>query len=538
AMRFVQGDAIAGFIITFINAVGGVSIGIGRGLSFSDAVDTFGLLTIGDGLVSILPSLLVSVCAGIIVTRVRSTDAITQQQTIISELSAQPQAIVIASIVLLALGLVPGLPLIPFVTVGLLLLLSAGWLMARARRGFETVEATIISDGAARSALRGLPVSTSAAGLAGGADYAALEAPQVLSLALGRNAFEKIIGRPEQEMLFRRAEAVWRKRLYREQGLPLPDIALNRDDSLAPDAFEISVRDEAVRRGTISSDSLFAGLSPRSLELLGIRAESAARHPLSLASGSWLRREVSGRDALKRLEVPVYSAGEYLVLESVRAFSDMIESVFGLDELKRMVGRLAERHPGLCAEVFDAGVINYAEFTDIIRRLVRERVNVRDLKVIIEGIAEYRSLNPDVEDRQRWLEGLHGFLRRVLSRKIISAALSPGGQLRMFVLSRELEEEFQSASAMWDGARSRPPIEPMIERQLRQNAETMFAPVLSKGMTPVVLVCSAAIRPAVNEFFAYQLDGRDWFRTVAFEELDGTVPVESVGVLGAERAHA
>ena len=77
----------------------------------------------------------------------------------------------------------------------------------------------------------------------------------------------------------------------------------------------------------------------------------------------------------------------------------------------------------------------------------------------------------------------------------------------------------------------------MIERQLRQNAETMFAPVLARGVSPVVLVCPAAIRLAVNEFFAYQLDGRDWFRTVAFEELDGTTPVESVGVLGAERAH-
>ena len=199
AMRFVQGDAIAGFIITFINAVGGVSIGIGRGLSFTDAVDTFGLLTIGDGLVSILPSLLVSVCAGIVVTRVRSTDAVTQQQTIVSELTAQPQAIVIASLVLLALGMVPGLPIVPFATVGLLLLVAAGWLMSTGRRGFETVEATIISDSSSLSSLSGLPGASGVKTIAAAADYAALDAPRLLSIAVGASVFEKVLGRREQE---------------------------------------------------------------------------------------------------------------------------------------------------------------------------------------------------------------------------------------------------------------------------------------------------------------------------------------------------
>ena len=177
--------------------------------------------------------------------------------------------------------------------------------------------------------------------------------------------------------------------------------------------------------------------------MMGIPIESVERHPISLSNGCWVRRDSPGRDALGKLDVEVYEPAEYLVLQAVRAFSDMIESVFGLDELKRMVERLAERHPGLCGEVFGAGVISYGEFADIIRRLVRERVNVRDLKVIIEGIAEFRSLNPDDEERQQWLENLHGFLRRVLSRKIIASALAPGGQLRMFVLSREVEDEFQ-----------------------------------------------------------------------------------------------
>ncbi len=538
AMRFVQGDAIAGFIITFINAVGGVSIGISRGLSFGDAVDTFGLLTIGDGLVSILPSLLVSVCAGIVVTRVRSTDVVTQQQTIVSELAAQPQAIVIASLVLLALGIVPGLPLIPFVTVGLLLLLAAGWLMSAGRRGYQTIDATIISEGSAQSAYGALPAAAASLGLPAGADLAALEAPQALTLAVGASVFDRIFGSSEQQQGFRKAEAAWRKRLYREKGLPLPEIHLSRSDNLPGDGFVVSVRDEEVRSGKISSESYFVAMPSKSLEMLGIRAQRSSRHPLTLVGGSWLERGAAGRDALRRLDVEIFSPAEYLVLEAVRAFSDMIETVFGLDELKRMVERLAERHPGLCAEVFSAGVISYSEFADIIRRLVRERVNVRDLKVIIEGVAEFRSHNLDAEDRQQWLDGLHGFLRRVLSRKIVSSALAPGGHLRMFVLSREVEDEFQSAASMWDGARTRPPIEPTVERQLRQNAETMFAPVLARGMSPVVLVCSADIRPAVNEFFAYQLDGRDWFRTVAFEELDGTVPVESVGVLGAERTHA
>lgn len=539
AMRFVQGDAIAGFIITFINAVGGVSIGMSRGLTFSDAVDTFGLLTIGDGLVSILPSLLVSVCAGIVVTRVRSKDIATQQQTILSELSAQPQAIVIASLVLLVLGLVPGLPLVPFVGVGLVLLLAAGWLMASGRRSVETIDATIISEGlsgefAPRIANGSRGAASQARRIQATVELAALEAPKTLAIALSGAAYDRLLSDPRQEAALRKSEAAWRKRLFRGQGLPLPELTIERSAALAPERYSVSVREEPIRRGRIFAGSVFVCMPAPQIQSLGIRIEAPAVHPLTRCSSAWVRADARGLDALQRLGAEIYDTAEFLVVEAVCAFSELFDSVFGLDELKRMVERLAERHPGLCAEVFAAGVISYAEFADIIRRLIRERVNVRDLKVIVEGIAEYRSIHTEVEDRQRWLEGLHAFLRRLLARQIVAGALSAGGHLRMFVLSREVEDEFQSAVSLWDGARSRPPIEPQLERQLRQNAETMFSPLLGSGAAPVVVVCSGAIRPAVNEFFAYQLEGRDWFRTVAFEELDGSFPVESLGVLGAE----
>ncbi|MCB0358147.1 MAG: FHIPEP family type III secretion protein, partial [Bdellovibrionales bacterium] len=130
AMRFVQGDAIAGFVITFINAVGGVAIGVSRGMDIASAINTFGILTIGDGLASIVPSLLISVCAGVVVTRVSTRAAEQPGGRIVRELNAHPRAMVITAGVLIVLGVLPGLPIVPFFLVGFCVLAWAGWLLA------------------------------------------------------------------------------------------------------------------------------------------------------------------------------------------------------------------------------------------------------------------------------------------------------------------------------------------------------------------------------------------------------------------------
>lgn len=124
AMKFVQGDAVAGFIVTFINLIGGVGLGVSSGMEFEQALSVFGLLTIGDGLVGILPSLLISVCAGVIVTHVGNADSDSAGTQILNQISADPRVLMIAGFVLMILGVL-GFPFLPFFVIGLLTFIYA-----------------------------------------------------------------------------------------------------------------------------------------------------------------------------------------------------------------------------------------------------------------------------------------------------------------------------------------------------------------------------------------------------------------------------
>ena len=181
--------------------------------------------------------------------------------------------------------------------------------------------------------------------------------------------------------------------------------------------------------------------------------------------------------------------------------------------------------------VFESDLLSLPEFSELLRRLLRERVSIRDLKLILEGVVEFSAVGSDIENRQEWLSELHSFLRVVLARSIVNAAKGPGDRLRTFVLSNEIEEEFRSAVSMWDQSRAKPPLDPEFELELRDKAEKIFNPVLDRGVVPIVVLCPSEIRSAVHDYFGRQLGASDWLRTIAYQELDGQARPESIGVL-------
>jgi flagellar biosynthesis component FlhA len=240
---------------------------------------------------------------------------------------------------------------------------------------------------------------------------------------------------------------------------------------------------------------------------------------------------VAGKEAIKHLGIELLEPYEFLVLEAYGAAFEAIDEFFGLDEAMQMVERLRFDHGALIEEVLDGKVLSAGEFAEVLRRLVRERVSIRDIKLILEGIAEFQSLSGEIPDRTDWLGELHSFLRVVLSRAIVGEALSPSGSLRAFVLSQPLEDEFREAMSLWDGFRSQPPIDPRTKLSLKAAAQRMFQPVLERGSVPIIVLCPAEIRLAVQEFFGSQVLNPDCFRAIAYEELGSRCRTEPVGVL-------
>ncbi len=533
AMKFVQGDAIAGFVITFINLIGGVAIGISAGMEFPEAINTFGLLTIGDGLVGIIPSLLISVCAGIIVTHVGGSDNQSSGSQVFQQLLGDPGALVMAGLVLILLGIIPGFPFIPFFGVGLSVLLLGsmawGFLGGGSRNSPVKVRLNNLQTPTAQLGSgfgTGLPAMPSQS-MAPSLEYFRLK-PLVVEMSSNNlSGAGKFL-----EEDFTRYFNLLRDRVYKTKGLLVPEVSFLEGSTLGEGDFSLVVRERNIKNITLNENHHFVSLSPGQLGTLGIPATNHQTHPLTCSGSSWIESSDVTEATLQRLGVELINPSQYLALEVIGAAISNIDSIFGLSEVSRLVEISKATDARLVAEVFDGEVVSVAEFSDLLRKLARENLSVRDIKQIMEGVLEYHSRTPETEDRQDWLSGLHEHLRLILVGSLVGE-MNGESDFFAFGLSAEVEDEFRSAVSMWDSPRSRLPLDPDISRGIKRSSSLLFAPVLERGASPVVVLCPGEIRLAVQEYFVSQYDSSVWFRTVAHEELDERFNAQLVGVINA-----
>jgi type III secretion protein V len=354
AMKFVKGDAIAGIVVLAVNIVGGLVIGIvQRGLDASAAAHTYTVLTIGEGLVSQIPALVISTAAGIIVTRVASEEEGGHLGRDIGlQIIAQPKAIAIAAGLLTLLAAVPGLPAIPFLTLAAILG-AVAWKLLRAPAARPA--AAVVGAGT-------LPLSTPRAAVAGGAagDDAALS-PLLTPVAVEVSAeLGARLAGFATELVPR-----LRERLFAELGLPLPAVRLRPGTpGLEGGRFVIRLNEVPLGRGEIAPDRWNA-------------------------------------------------AGEELgdaVLALLRRYG---HELFGLEEAQALLDALERTHPTLVREVIPK-LVSPVLFTDIARRLVEEGISLRNLKDILGALAEWA---PHERDPVALTEHVRAALRRVITHR-------------------------------------------------------------------------------------------------------------------------
>ncbi|MCB0359540.1 MAG: FHIPEP family type III secretion protein, partial [Bdellovibrionales bacterium] len=300
--------------------------------------------------------------------------------------------------------------------------------------------------------------------------------------------------------------------------------------------YRVLVRERVERSGRIRWEDVLAVTSTSTLKALGAPDCEHGFHPLTISGGCW----VSGRSvllsSLERLGVELLSATAFLAAGMASAYYGVADRVFGLSDIAGVLKELEEREAALSQAVFGTQLLSHSEFAEVLRRLIREHISIFDVKQILEAVAEYGACTPAQDNRQQFLEGLHAFLRRAFIREMVADATRNSGVLRAFTLAPEVEEEFRSATAVWDRARTRPPIDPAIDRALQTAAKTLFLPVVDRGAVPVILLCDGEIRAAVDEFLHGQLPGYGWFRTFSFDELQTSTRTQPVGVLGMQGA--
>ncbi|WP_426956247.1 flagellar biosynthesis protein FlhA [Muricoccus radiodurans] len=461
AAKFVRGDAIAGLIITFINLLGGIAIGVGRhGLPFGDAITSFSALTVGDGLVSQIPALLTSVAAGIVVTK-GNTEG-TADKALVAQLGlSKPLWIVSGAAVMM--GFLPGMPLIPFALLGAGLG-AAAWNGKKAEASGATAEGTA----AAATVQAEAPISETLK-----IDMLRIELGYgLLSLAAGEG--------PRLTEQIRNL----RKTVAQEMGFVLPSVRLQDNLHLPPDHYVIRVKEIEAGRGQLRLP-LHLAIDPS-----GNRPDmpgEPCEEPTFGLPALWIE-EHQREEALARGCTVVDGTG-VLATHLTELVRDHMPELLSHAECQKLLDDLPQEHAKLLADLIPAQITT-GGVQRVLATLLAERVSIRDLPTILEGIQE------GLAGGVRGMAGLVGVVRTRLARQISDAARGPHGYVPLISLSAEWEQAFAEA-LIGPGEERQLAMAPSRLQEFMIRVRDSFDRAVAQGETPV-LVCSPGVRAHVR----------------------------------------
>ncbi|MFM0294410.1 MULTISPECIES: flagellar biosynthesis protein FlhA [Paraburkholderia] len=364
AMKFVKGDAVAGLVVALVNIVGGLAVGIAqRGMSFGDALHTYTILTVGDGLVSQIPSLIVSVAAGILVTRVSAGDGADAHlgSDIYRQLAEHPKAMAMAGVACVSLAVIPGFPHVQFMVAGGLLLALAITLMRNAAVANNSQRA--LMPGMTRDGGNYVPRIL---------DDVELGTSAALRLRLGLSAFDAL--RPEA--LNRRLGHL-RRKLMVDLGVPFPGLALLRDARLEPERYVVDIEDVPFASGTLVDAHMLvsgdenritfegiAGYRPRAAKSVWVPSATAA----SIDDPDIHKASIDEALCDHLAEVCERSAADFLGTQETRFLLDQLSI-----EFRELVGQAAQ-------------AVSTVQLASVLRQLLQQRVAIRNLRAILEAV--------------------------------------------------------------------------------------------------------------------------------------------------------
>ena len=502
AMKFVKGDAIASILITVINITGGLLIGtMQMNMTLADAARVYSLLTIGDGLVSQIPALLISTAAGVVVTRVVSEEEDGQLgQDIGRQVLAHPRAIALAAGLLALLALLPGLPALPFLLLALILGGLAHHLLRRSKRQE--------ADRAARRPLQdGEDQQLAPIALMVGAEHQGLADD-------AENDYMPV--RPRQRQVMRGLLRGTRELMLRELGVALPRIQVRASAQLPQHGYEVRLFEIPAAGGETHQQLVALGDRQR-LEALGATPGGPAE-VAGLQGPAWLVSQQHTR-ALEEADPPVQlvDAATQMTLHLGQVLRARADEFVGIQETRDMLDNLEISHPTLVCEVVPSKV-SLGTLSEVLSALVAEGVSIRDLRLILEALAGAAG-----ENAALLVEEARLALRRTISHSFAG----PTHTLRALVLDPSVEGVVRD-SIQKTAAGGRLAMEPQLGRDIVAAVESSLP--AHPGVAPVLLT-RQKLRRHVRRLLEEDLPQ---LTVLAFEELTPDTEVETVGTVRPE----
>ncbi len=415
ASKFVRGDAIAGIIITLVNIIGGFVIGVfQQNMSMVTAARNYTLLTIGDGLVSQIPALIISTSAGILVARAASNDRMGKEFS--RHIFANAQPIYIGSFVVFLFGLVPGLPTVPFM--GLSLILGSLVYFFQRRRAALS-EMLPESDGAEE-----------AEAVANPEDVEHLLTLDTMELEVGYGLIP-LVDRDQDGSLLGRIRGI-RRQFATEMGIIIPPIHIRDNLKMKPASYRMVIRGVEMAQGELMVNHLLA-MDPGDVaqKIDGVPTTEPAFHLPAL----WIPPE--REEEAKFSGYTVVDNSTVVATHLTEIIRENAPDLLGRQEVQQLLDNLARTNPKAVEELVP-GILPLGIVQKVLQNLLRERVSVRDLLTIVETLADYGTMSRDPEL-------LTEYVRQKLARSIISPFLQSGGVLPVITLDHRLEEDLGSA---------------------------------------------------------------------------------------------
>jgi flagellar biosynthesis protein FlhA len=472
ASKFVSGDAIAGILILLINLIGGLAIGVlQHDLSVSEAGKIYTLLTIGDGLVAQIPALLLSLATAIIVTRVTTSESISEQAH--TQL-ANPAALFISAIILTILGLVPGMPHLMFITLAAFTA-GLGLLVIRGEVDEEAVQEAQAQAAATTESTKDL-------------DWDDVDQVDLIGLEIGYGLIPLVNTETGGELMSR-VKGV-RKKLSAELGFLVQPVRIRDDLNIDPDSYNIVLKGVVRGKGEIKVGRELA-INPG--QVYGELQGTPTREPAFGLEAVWI--ESSQRDLARTLGYTVVDASTAIATHLNKVLRENSADLLSHDEVQQLLDKLAAKSPKLVEELVP-GKLSLGVVTRVLQHLLNEGVSIRDMRSITESLTEASARSTDPEQ-------LAAYVRPKLGRMIMQSLVDESSNLSVMTLEPGLEQLLHNVLQQ-----SQPGQPVVLEPSLAENlfnALRMGARAMEDEGHAAVLVVSPLIRSWLSKAVRFRV---------------------------------
>lgn len=496
ASKFVKGDAIAGILITVINIIGGFIIGATqKGFDWQQSLVTYTILTIGDGLVSQIPALLISTATGILVTRSASEDNMGTEFT--RQLLAYPQIFMVVAGAIAFFGLIPGMPTFPF-----FLLAGVVGLLARSLKKLPVAEETATQETAAAAAEEVKKPE----------NVASLLQVEPMELEIGYRLIP-LVDPSQGGDLFDRVSLI-RRQTALELGMVLPPIRIRDNMQLQPTSYMIKIKGIEVDKGEIIPNYYMAmdpGIVSNPVE--GI----ATTEPVFGLPAIWISE--SQRDEAEIAGYTVVDPPSVLATHLTEVIKSHAYELLGRQEVQSLINNIKEDYNVVVAELIPS-LMTIGEIQKVLIGLLKENIPIRNLVTILETLADYAPVTKDPEL-------LTEFVRQALARQITKMVQSEDGIVRVITLDPNLEQVLLKVQ---QDAKEAPgySLDPRLVQRVYDKLGEVIGQVTASGHQPLVL-CAPAVRVTFRKL-TERLSAK--MMVLSYNELVPEAEVHSLGVVG------